>query len=74
MAEVKICKTVAPKEEISYLAWVNYIQTELMKTQEKNLKTTKYPLWRKLHAQDGGEVICNGWRYGIVIFSITKLN
>jgi len=39
MAEVKICKTVAPKEEISYLAWVNYIQTELMKTQEKNLKT-----------------------------------
>ena len=39
MAEVKISKTVAPKENIDYLAWVNYIQTELMKTQEKNLKT-----------------------------------
>jgi len=39
MTEVKISKTIQRPENISYLAWVNYVQTELMKTQEKNLKT-----------------------------------
>jgi hypothetical protein len=39
MTEVKISKTIERPENLSYLAWVNYVQTELQKTQEKNLKT-----------------------------------
>jgi hypothetical protein len=35
MTEVKISKTIERPENMSYLAWVNYVQTELMKTQEK---------------------------------------
>ena len=38
MTEVKISKTIERPENLSYLSWVNYVQTELQKTQEKNLK------------------------------------